>query len=187
MKQRLQVAFFTGQSDPPSCALAPDQEAFLDALPVTESERVRYNFPFDETTPPWAAIPLWRASLNNIGQFYRSRGAAFARAHREAVLTMLSSAERTVLLAGSCGIELLNNLALPEGVLRTVFVFGYGPAARRRPACRHLLVGSRRDLISRFWFTVPDAWVGVGHLDYLASDELRARCVAFIERARTEP
>ena len=46
----LQVAFFTGQSDPRSCALTPAQAAVLDALPVVSEGRVPWNFPFDATS-----------------------------------------------------------------------------------------------------------------------------------------
>jgi hypothetical protein len=183
----VQIAFLTGQSDPPSCALAADQHAFLDALPAPEHEKVRSNFPYDRTGEDVLEIALWRASLNNIKQYFASRSDAFARAYRPPVLEMLSKADRTLLLAGSCGIELLNNLHLPADVLRSVYVFGYGPVARRRPACAHEIAGSRRDWISRLWFPKPDAWVDAGHLGYLAGERVRARCTELLDRLRSEP
>lgn len=183
----VQIAFLTGQSDPPSCALDADQHAFLDALPAPEHQKVRCNFPYDRVGAGMLEIALWRASLSNIKQYAASRSGAFARAHRPPVLAMLSKADRTLLLAGSCGIELLNNLHLPASVLRTVFVFGYGPVARRRPACAHEIVGSRRDWISRLWFPSPDAWVDAGHLGYLAGERVRARCAELLEWLRSEP
>ncbi|MDB5069988.1 MAG: hypothetical protein JWM87_1099 [Candidatus Eremiobacteraeota bacterium] len=182
----VQVAFLTGQSDPPSCALAADQHAFLDALPAAEHEKVRCNFPYDRAGDGVLEVALWRASLNNIKQYAASRSGAFARAHRPPVLEMLSKADRTLLLAGSCGIELLNNLHLPAGVLRSVFVLGYGPVARCRPACAHEIAGSRRDWISRLWFPSPDAWADAGHRGYLAGEHVRSRCAELLERLRSE-
>lgn len=183
----IRIAFLTGQSDPPGCALAADQHAFLDALPATEPEKVRCNFPYAGGAGGVLDVPLWHASLSNMKQYAASRAESFARAYRPPVLELLATADRTLLLAGSCGIELLNNLRLPDGALDSAFVFGYGPVARRRPACRHELVGSRSDWISRLWFPSPDAWVDAGHLGYLASEAVLARCRALTERLRTEP
>jgi hypothetical protein len=184
---KVQIAFLTGQSDPPSCALAADQHAFLDALPAAEHEKVRCNFPYDRTGEAVLEIALWRASLNNIKQYAGSRSDAFGSAYRPPVLEMLSKADRTLLLAGSCGIELLNNLHLPAGALRSVFAFAYGPVARSRPACAHEIAGSRRDWISRLWFPKPDAWVDAGHLGYLTSAAVRTRCGELLDRLRSEP
>jgi hypothetical protein len=186
VKPTVQIAFMTGQSDPPSCALAADQHAFLDALLAPEREKVRCNFPYDRASREVLDVPLWRASLNNVRQYTASRSDRFARTYRPHVLAMLDQADRTLLLAGSCGIELLNNLHLPEPVLRAVYVFAYGPVARRRPACRHEIAGSRRDVISRRWFPAPDAWVDANHLGYLGSEQVRARCAELLERLRAE-
>jgi hypothetical protein len=178
MKPRWQVAFLTGQSDPRRCALSEVQQTFIDRLaPIP---RVPRNFPYDVASPPFAPTPLVRASLSNATQYWASRTRAFRARHRPGVDAMLEGAERTLLLAGSCGLELFNNLALPRALLDRIVVFAYGPVARCRPDCEALLVQGHRDLISRCWFRRVDLRVGAGHMDYLARDDVLAPCRALL-------
>lgn len=182
MSLPLQVAFITGQSDPERCALSPLQAAFLDALPVPDAGKVRVNFPYTTTTLPHRRVALGPASWHNGRQYLGSRAPAFAERHRAGALALLSRADRTVLLAGSCGLELLANLGLPDSALRRVAVFAYGPVARRRPACEVVVVQGRRDWISRAWGPHADEVVEAGHLDYLRDAEVLAHARAFIVR-----
>lgn len=182
MSLPLQVAFITGQSDPRRCALSPAQEAFLDTLPVPDDGKVRSNFPYDVRTPPYREVPLVAASWNNARQYLASRRPAFAEAHRRAVLRMLARAEHTVLLAGSCGLELLANVSLPETAIHRVHVFAYGSVSRHRPACETLVVQGRRDWIARAWRGPVDHLVEGGHMAYLENPEVRARCREFVVR-----
>jgi hypothetical protein len=188
MRLPLQIAFLTGQSDPSGSALAPPQEAFLDALPTPDHWKVRVNFPYPEATPPHRPTPLPRASWNNSRQVLASRGPAFAESFRPPVLALLARAERTLLLAGSCGLELLANLDLPARALERLHVFAYGAVARRRPACDLRQVRGRRDWIakalSRIDLGPADAWVACGHLDYLNDPEVLALCRAFLQEIR---
>src|SRR6185369_6402656 len=140
MRPPFQILFLPGRSDPRSAALSPVQMAFLDALPAPDPWKVRVNFPYPAVTPPYREIPLLPASWRNFWQFAGSRRAAFAERHREQVLDRMEAAERTFILAGSCGLELLANLHLSSSVLARLHVFAYGPAARRRPACDCRLV-----------------------------------------------
>jgi len=180
----LQIAFLTGQSDPRGSALSPSQEAFLDALPAPAGWKVRVNFPYPEVTPPHRPMPLLRASWNNARQFLVSRRTPFALRHRPPLLALLGKAERTLLLAGSCGLELLANLDLPARELGRLHVFAYGAVAWRRPACDLRQVRGRRDRVSRVLSRVgpgrSDAWVAGGHLDYLEDPEVLALCGAFV-------
>jgi len=95
---------------------------------------------------------------------------------------MLTQADRTVLLAGSCGLELLANLRLPELVLSRLHVFAYGAVARRRPQVDIVAVHGRRDWIARPWRKHDDLFVDCHHMNYLASPEVLARCTDFIAR-----
>lgn len=174
MKPRWQVAFFTGQSDRRGCALSDVQRAFMTQLDAAHS--VPWNFPYDAATQPFAPTPLLRASLSNATQYWASRTRRFRERHRPAVEAMLDRADRSLLLAGSCGLELFNNLALPRALLDRVVVFAYGPVARRRPDCDAVLVQGRRDLLSRCWFRRVDLTVDAGHMDYLARDEVVSYC-----------
>jgi len=191
MRPPLQIAFLTGQSDPRGAALAPAQEAFLDALPAPAAWKVRVNFPYPEATPPHRPTPLLRASWNNALQVLDSRRAAFAARHRPPVLALLARAERTLLLAGSCGLELLARLDLPAPELGRLHVFAYGAVCRRRPACDLRQVRGRRDWVARALTRIDlgrsGAWVAGGHLDYLEDPEVLALCRAFLDEVTAAP
>jgi hypothetical protein len=186
LRPRLQIAFCTGQSDPNGCALSSAQAAFLEALPAPGAVKLGVNFPYRRDTPPHREIGLLRASWNNARQYAASRRPRFARAHRASVMAMLQGADRHVLLAGSCGLELLANLALPPEALRRMQVFAYGPVARRAPECEVYLVQGRRDWLSRACFHHPDAHVDCGHLGYLVCREARDLCAAFVARVAAD-
>ncbi|WP_312949458.1 hypothetical protein [Superficieibacter sp.] len=173
----LQVAFITGRSQPDNSALSPAQRAFIEALDLPGGA---VNFPWPAQTQCWTQTPLIRASLNNARDYLYSRRPAFARTYQDEALALLASADRTLLLAGSCGLELFNNLQLPAMQLSRVNVFAYGPVARRRPDCRHLLVQGQQDWISRLWFPKADERIRCGHMNYLAQPELAALCRRFI-------
>jgi hypothetical protein len=180
----LQIAFLTGQSDPRGSALSPSQKTFLDALPAPDDWKVRVNFPYPETTPPHRPMPLLRASWNNARQFLLSRRTSFAARHRPPLLALLGRAERTLFLAGSCGLELLANLDLPTRELERLHVFAYGTVAWRRPTCDLRQVRGRRDGVARVLSRVApgpsDTWAECGHLDYLEDPNVLALCGAFV-------
>jgi hypothetical protein len=50
-----------------------------------------------------------------------------------------------------------------------------------------MLVGSRSDRLSRFFFPAPDVVVDAGHLNYLGDPELARRCRAFIAAVASAP
>ncbi|MBM9460907.1 hypothetical protein JK386_13465 [Nocardioides sp. zg-536] len=174
----LQVLHLTGQSDPRSCGLSPVQHAFLDALPLPESAKVRLNFPYDEQLAPYRPVPLWRGSLHHAVLAWRIRRPGWAPRHRDRVLEVLRRADRTLVLAGSIGLDLLGRLDLPRDVLDRLVVVAYGAVATAPPACRTIRVGSRSDLLARWWRS--DVWVEAGHLDYLASPDLAALCADLV-------
>ena len=182
----LQVAFLTGQSDPGRCARSPQQRAFLDAVPVPEAARVPTNFPYDPQTPPYRDVPLATASWHNTRQYLRSRSARFADERRPSVVRMLARAEHTVILAGSCGLELLANLQLPSAALVRVHVFAYGPVARKRPACDVVVVCGRGDWLARRRRVQVDHEVSCGHMSYLQHPDVLALCRAFVTRVAAQ-
>lgn len=169
----LQVVFLTGQSDPLSCDLSPSQRAFLDALPVPDEAKAPLNFPYDDTLRAWRKVPLWLASLRHARLAVSMRRPGFRR-HRDAVITQLDRADRTLVLAGSIGLDLLGRLDLPADLLDRLTVFAYGPVATKPPACRTLRVCSRQDWVARW--SPADVYVDSGHLDYLANPEVADLC-----------
>ncbi|TNM36422.1 hypothetical protein FHP29_19980 [Nocardioides albidus] len=176
----LQVLHLTGQSDPRSCALSPVQHAFLDGLPLPESAKVRLNFPYDAALAPYRPVPLWLASLRHLVLFWRIRlrRGRWARRNRPLVEAQLRAAERTLVLAGSIGLDLLGRLDLPSDLIDRLTVVAYGAVATRPPACRTIRVGSRGDHLARWW--PHDVEVSAGHLDYLAAPELAALCAGLV-------
>ncbi|MEG1124991.1 MAG: hypothetical protein RSE62_22980, partial [Citrobacter sp.] len=93
---------------------------------------------------------------------------------------MLASASHTLLLSGSCGLELFNQLHLLPEWLARVSVFAFGPVAGRRPDCHHLLVQGDQDWISRCWFRQADQRIACSHMNYLEQPQLAALCRRFI-------
>lgn len=180
MKAPLQIAFLTGQSDPSNCALSPVQERFLRALSDERTIPVLRNFPYTGTAPH-KAIPLWQASLHNLRQFLQSRKPDFSRRHAAQVTTLLLRSPRTLILAGSCGLELFCNLGLQRDVLKTCSVLAYGPVTRSLPAGVRLRVAQgRRDLLSRAFVQKVDCALNCGHLDYLKSPAFLQYCQAVV-------
>lgn len=173
----LQVLFLTGQSDPRSCDLSPAQRAFLDALPVPDQAKAPLNFPYDATMRPWRKVPLWLASTRHGLLFVNLRRRGIGR-HRDAVMTQLDRADRTLVLAGSIGLDLLGRLDLPAELLDRLTVFAYGPVATKPPACRTLRVCSRQDWVARCFRSGrrADVYVDSGHLDYLDNPEVADLC-----------
>jgi hypothetical protein len=176
------VGLMTGPSDRSGWALAPEQRAFLAAVGVPAAAQLTENFPYRPGSPPHRRMPLLRASVNNGMAYWGSRSRNFRAAHGPLIERLLAHQEHTVFLTGSCGLELFNNLRLSSALLERVSVFAFGPVARRRPLCAHVLVGGRRDWLSRLYFSRPDHLIDCGHLDYLSSPMLRALCSAFIAR-----
>ena len=82
----LQVLHLTGQSDPRSCALSPQQHAFLDRLDLPEEAKVRLNFPYDDRLAPYRLsmgvdlpgigplAPFWRPHLEPVLNAAAGRG-----------------------------------------------------------------------------------------------------------------
>ncbi len=167
-RTRLQLAFLTGQSDPARCALSPQQRAFGQALLAPGRVLHPCNFPYDAATPDHQPAALLAASWHNTRHYLRSRRPGFAAAHGPALAQLLQAAPHTLLLAGSCGLELLANLELPPALAQRCSVLAYGPVARRAPQVAQLqvLVG-RQDWVSRLGWRGARQWIDSGHMDYL--------------------
>jgi hypothetical protein len=182
---RLQVAFLTGPVPGQAPALSPEQRALLAALPHDPALRVvACDFPYgaDAEAAVWRRAPLWRASLRNVATYLRARSPGFAAAHAPAMLALLARAEHTLLLAGSCGLELLAGLRLPAPWLRRITVIAYGPVARRAAAAvaaLHVASGTR-DPMAWFYRLPADCAPRCGHLGYLADPVFRRWCAGLI-------
>jgi len=186
-RTRLQLAFLTGQSDPARCALSPQQRAFGQALLAPGRVLHPCNFPYDAATPDHQPAALLAASWHNTRHYLRSRRPGFAAAHGPALAQLLQAAPHTLLLAGSCGLELLANLELPPALAQRCSVLAYGPVARRAPQVAQLqvLVG-RQDWVSRLGWRGARQWIDSGHMDYLQQPAVLAIARGLAARLQQE-
>jgi len=179
-----QVLLLTGQSDPRHCALSPLQQDFLDHS-VPRHAQVANNFPYAANSAPYRVTPLLVASLRNGCQYFASRSRSFAEKHAGKIIEMIDQRDRTLFLTGSCGLELFNNLRLPASLTARIRLFAFAPVARRRPDCDHVLIGSRKDWLSRWFFPKPDHWVDCAHLNYLRTPAVQILWAEFVSQAIT--
>lgn len=178
----LQIAFLTGQSDPESCALSMQQRHFLLQLQGPGRRLIDCNYPYRSASPTYRHMPLWRASVSNARQYLAARAARVADADRMRVVALLEQAPTTVLLAGSCGLQLLTALRLSQALRTRLAVFAYGPVCNAPAAFGQLhVVQGSGDWISRALFAgAPDLMPACGHLHYLRDAAVLAECQAFI-------
>jgi len=177
----IRIAFLTGRSDPSRCGLSPVQQGFLDALRAPGREPVDRNFPYAAQRPAHVAVPLPLAAWRNLGDYIGARRPAFAGRHRAQVAAAFEGDGAVVLLAGSCGLEILSNLHLDALLRARLHVFAYGPVARRAPdVARLLCVQGRSDWISRAGWRGPVRRVDGGHMDYLRQPDVLTLCEDFI-------
>lgn len=165
----VKIALLSGLSDPTTCALTEAQQRFFDALNVPETWKVRMNFPYvvncNNVRP---APPLWFASIQNLRQFLlasRSRYHTAAHRHWQA---LRRSCERLVIVALSCGYEILRQCLAIEDVIPPSHVIALGPVGWKSAPFSCTLVQGSGDLISKLFFRSSDINLpGVGHMGYL--------------------
>ncbi|WP_299997258.1 hypothetical protein [uncultured Cedecea sp.] len=181
----LQIAYITGRSQPGHAQLSPLQSAFISKLARPQRRLVSLNFPYVCETGALTGIPspgLLTASFYNSRDYFTSRNRQFRARYQRCVTELLTQAPQTVLLAGSCGLELFNNLDLSSEVMASTTIIAYGAVARKRPACRHILIQGHQDWLSRFYFRKVDLKVHCGHMNYLSNPDVLAICEDYIER-----
>ncbi len=178
---RPRIAFLTGQSDPGRCALSPTQRRVLAHLAeaAPDLDCAPHNFPWPAEAPPWRAVPLLRASLANGRQWLAARRGSLSPFGVDAIAmaqSRLHDAPRTLLLAGSCGLSLLDALVatFDDADRARVRVVAYGAVAPRWPqGIDGAALRGDRDRIAR-WFGPGDGptprSLACGHLDYLDHD-----------------
>lgn len=179
----LQIAYITGRGLPGYAQLSPVQLAFINQLARPGRRLVRLNFPYfchAENTTGIRPPGLLTASFNNSRDYYTSRYHSFQQCYQSPVADLLAQAANTVLLAGSCGLELFNNLHLPVELMTSTTLISYGAVARQRPVCRHILIQGDQDWLSKIYFRRVDYKVHCGHMNYLSSPEVLAICERYI-------
>ena len=143
----LQVALLTGRSDPRSSALTPVQARFLEALRDPDVAIVPTNFPWPAPEAPASdgadpadgharapSVPLLVASVRNAAQYFGSRKRTWAARHRPALESLVGRSDHTILVCGSCGLELLSNLGADPATLARIDVLANRPRGARATA-----------------------------------------------------
>jgi hypothetical protein len=167
------VVFVSGLSDPATCALTAEQQAFLRALPVEEAAKVGWNFPFVACDGPRGSPPLWLAGWRNYRQFRAVSGEAYRRLGEPHWRSLRESTDQLCVITLSCGLEIVNCFLDPERDAKHVRVIALGPVARRRPAVPHTLIQGRADWISRRYFRAADVTISaVDHMDYVTHPDV---------------
>ena len=168
----LGAIFLTGQSDKRSCSLTPEQEQTAQALGKLGLDVYPLNFPYQEQMAPYQKVPLIRASIANLRMYLQSRRDEFTSRYRPQLCKRISQHPFTLVLAGSCGLEIINNMRLPDEIKKKLHIFAYGPVARKQPDISCTLVQGRRDWLSKYFFSQVDIVVNCGHMDYLQCPEV---------------
>lgn len=167
------IVFCTGRSDAGRAALSPVQRAFGEALARPAGARLwRSSFPYDAPAA-WRPVGLLRASAANAREVLAARRPGFRDAVGRRVRDAIVGPEPALVLAGSCGLELLaRSGALREGDPVRVVAYGPAPAPVALPPVPVTAVIGRRDLLARALWRGPAERADCGHLDYLTDPAL---------------
>jgi hypothetical protein len=177
------AAFITGHSVPGCTGLSSQQRDFQRATGITAERWIPYNFPWVETWPFPEPVPLIEASISNVRHYLASRRKAFTLAHRDSVSQLLAPHDKILLLAGSCGLELFNNLELPPVLRQRIHLFAYGPVSRKTPeVASYCLVQGQRDWLSRVHHSRVHHRFACRHLEYLRTPQTLRAFLDFHQR-----
>lgn len=166
------VAFITGHSIRGCTGLSTAQLAFQRSSAVGEARWLSWNFPYQATFTFPGSVSLLAASLSNICHALGSWRATHRARDRWRVMEAFSPHETIILAAGSCGLELLNNLQLPAELRARIHVFSYGPVSRSVPETAScVLVQGENDWVSRPFHRSVDHRIRCSHMGYLQHPE----------------
>lgn len=169
------ITFLTGQSNPQCIELSPVQRRFLEKIPTEEANKLYCNFPYRlVTSTTYKQTPILTASFNNFFQYFFSRSNSYVNKHKESFMQIFTHTEKLVLLTGSCGLELFNNLNLPQSFLEKIYIFAYGAVARENPQCNFFSIRGDKDWIAALFSLPIDHVVKATHMNYLEQDQVVA-------------
>lgn len=168
----MKAIFLTGQSNRHCCQLSPKQKRLADFLSKEGVFVASLNFPYDSEMSTYHETNLLNASWSNGLQYFSSRKPSFEKQYRAQVIKQFEQEGYSIVLAGSCGLELFNNLHLPDNILKNLHVIAYGPVARTQPKSQFTMVQGRDDWLSKCFFKEVNYLVDCGHMNYLDSDDV---------------
>ncbi len=174
LRTPVKVAFLTGRSNPFSCKLSSAQQQFLESLDLPDAWKVHWNFPYIPDKTRHRKPTLLEASLHNGLQFVLASTPIYRWMAQRHWNALAASAEKVVLITGSCGLQILNCLTGKQSTNENLRVCSVGPVAWRRPLASHMLIRGAKDRISAMFFRDIDVCVpNDGHLDYFLSNKSR--------------
>lgn len=170
-------------------ALGRTQRRALAEAGVRADELVGFEYPFGSPRRPARRTGLLVSSVVNGVRFARSL--APDRAARDRLLALLGDAERTLVVARSQGLHLLERAQLPEALLARTRVVALGPVTptllrgrRPVPHADLLTVVGERDGFARFFAPMLEPNVRAAHLGYLDDAEVRRILRDAVRRTR---
>jgi hypothetical protein len=147
----------------------------MNRLQVPESWKLYLNFPYI-SSQAGLQLPtpsLWQASVSNARQYLLASSRRYQRAATEHLSRLASSADRLILLVGSCGLEIFNQALQPQVAHKVAHIFVFGPVARRLPDVPHTLIQGSRDYLSQCFFRKVEVRIPQqGHMDYLRHEQV---------------
>jgi hypothetical protein len=184
----VKVVWLSGASDPFSSTLSEPEARLLESFGLPRDEVVWSNFPYAGPTTR-RRVPLPLAGLSNVLQFLAASTPVYRWLAARHWRALCGSASCMLVVAGSCGAQLLRALerATPDGV--AVHALALGPVAWRAPRSLQLaLVGGDDGYSRAFARALPAVRVevvpGVDHMSYLESSAVRERVRAWVRARR---
>ncbi len=178
--QPRRIAILTGLSDWNSCQLSDPQIKFLKDIPIPEEQKIFQNFPYTNKST-MQKVGLIKASLANVWQFLFSWTKSYQSQAIKHLDRLLASSDEVILIVGSCGAEILNNMLKKIDQSSRIKVITYGAVARRfqRSDCIH--VQGENDLLSAAFLKDPDYIIPeVGHMNYMQSPVFKSIVKRFV-------
>lgn len=122
----VKVGWLSGVSRPGTCALSPEQRAFVAGLRAPEEWKLRTNFPYGGRAEAFRRTPLPFAMAVNLIRFLGASQPLRRPRSRRAWAALKHSCDRLLLVTSSCGSQMVAALerAAPEGAAVALFTLG---------------------------------------------------------------
>lgn len=182
----MKIAFITGLSDWGNTSLSPEQTEFLHGLKSQEQDKIYYNFPYNISRKVYKNTNIILASLSNGIQYFLAR-TKWLDKKTELLKQIIKQQDKILLLSGSCGLELLNNMKFSKEEKQKIHIIAYGGVATKIPDFPYVtLVQGDKDYIARIWITVYDVKIQCHHMNYLQSTQLLNFVNDYIEKMESD-
>lgn len=178
----MKIAFITGLSTWGNHSLSPEQTSFLNSLQTEENNKIYCNFPYTNNVKKYKHTNVVLASFSNALQYFLSRTKWIENKSTQ-LKHIIKENDKVLLLAGSCGLELLNNIKFSKEEKEKIHIIAYGAVARKIPDFQYLtLIQGKKDFIARIWIHIYDIKIEGHHMNYLESKEFLDFVNSYVEK-----